>query len=69
MINLSLFSGTSQLVKRVATMVQESETFLYFLYLGKVLTVNNEDFSECFKTALVNRLNTTNSENKALLEL
>ena len=64
MINLSLFSGTSQLVKRVATIIQESETFLYFLYLG-----NNEDFSECFKTALVNRLNTTNSENKALLEL
>ena len=69
MINLSLFSGTSQLLKRVATIVQESETFLYFLYLGKVLTVNNEDFSEFFKTALVNRLNTTNSENKALLEL
>ena len=40
-----MFSGTSRLVKRVATVVQESEEFLYCLDPGSVFIINNEDFS------------------------
>lgn len=44
-IFLSLFSGTSELVKKVAEKIQESDEFLYCLDPGKVLIINNEYFS------------------------
>ena len=40
------FLGTSQIVKKVAKIVDEAETFLYCLDPGKVLIVNNDNFLE-----------------------